>query len=76
MDQTAEQQIYQKLNSVISNKNTSELVAGNIKNFTENWKEITRDSIILDIVENRLKIDFLNVPGNLKIPQITHCVSK
>ena len=76
MDQTAEQQIYQKLNSVISNKNTSELVAGNIKNFTENWKEITRDSIILDIVENRLKIDFLNIRGNLKIPQITHCVSK
>ena len=74
MDQTAEQQIYQKLNSVISNINTSELVAGNIKNFRENWKEITSDSIILDIVENRLKI--LNIPGNLKVPQITHCFSK
>ena len=76
MDQTAEQQIHQKLNSVSSNKSTSEFVAGNIKNFIENWKEITSDSIILDIVENRLKNDFLNIPGNLKVPQIPHCVSE
>ena len=52
MDQTAEQQIHQKLNSVSNNKSTSEFVAGNIKNSIENWKEITSDSIILDIVEN------------------------
>ena len=58
MDQTAEQQIHQKLNSVSSNKSTSEFVAGNIKNFIENWKEITSDSIILDIVENGLKLTF------------------
>ena len=76
MDKTAEQQIYQKLNSVSSNKSTSEFVAGNIKNFIENWKEITSDSIILDIVENGLKIDFLNIPDNLKVPQILHCVSE
>ena len=76
MDQTAEQQIHQKLNSVSSNKSTSEFVAGNIKNFMENWKEITTDSIILDIVENGLKIDFLNIPDNLKVPQILHCVSE
>ena len=48
MDKTAEQQIYQKLNSVSKNKSTSEFVAGNIKNF-RNQKEITSDSIILDI---------------------------
>ena len=76
MDQTAEQQIHQKLNSVSSNKSTSGFVAGNIKNFIENWKEIRSDSIILDIVENGLKIEFLNIPGNLKVPQIPHCVSE
>ena len=76
MDRTAEQQIYQKLNSVSSNKSTSEFVAGNIKNFIENWKEIASDSIILDIVENGLKIDFLIIPGNLKVPQVPHCVSE
>ena len=75
MDKTAEQQIYQKLNSVSSNKSTSEFVAGNIKNFG-NQKEITSDSIILDIGENRLKIDFLSIPGNLKVPQISYCVSE
>ena len=76
MDNTAEQQICQKLNSVTSNKITSEFVACNIKNFIENWKEITSDSIILDIVENGLKIVFLSIPGNLKVPQIPHCVSE
>ena len=76
MDQTAEQQIHQKLNSVSSNKSTSGFVASNIKNFIENWKEITSDSIILDIVENGLKIEFLNIPCNLKVPQISHCVSE
>ena len=77
MDKTAEQQIYQKLNSVSSNKSTSEFVAGNIKNFIENWKEITSDSIILDIVENGLKIDFLNTPGNLEgLSNSSHCVSE
>ena len=76
MDKTAEQQIYQKLNSISSNKSKSEFIAGNIKNFIENWKEITSDSIILDIVENGLKIDFLNILGNLKVPRIHHCVSE
>ena len=76
MGQTAEQQIHQKLNSVSSNKSTSEFVAGNINNFIENSKETTSDSIILDIVENGLKIDFLNTPDNLKVRQILHCVSE
>ena len=70
MDKTAAQQIYQKLNSVSSNKSTSDFVAGNIKNFIENWKDITSDSIKLDMVENGLKIDFLSIPKNLKVPQI------
>ena len=61
MGKTAEQQIYQKLNSVSSNKSTSEFVAGNIKNFIEDWKDITSDSIILGIVENGLKIDLVSL---------------
>ena len=69
-DKTAAQQIYQKLNSVSSNKSTSDFVAGNIKNFIENWKDITSDSIKLDMVENGLKIDFLSIPKNLKVLQI------
>ena len=76
MDKIAEKQMYQKINSVSSNKSTSEFVAGNIKNFIENWKEFTSDSIILDRVENGRKIDFLSIPGNLKLPQITHSVSE
>ena len=38
-------------------------------------KDITSDSIILDIVENGPKIDLLSILGNLKVPQIPHCVS-
>ena len=38
-------------------------------------KDITSDSIILDIVENGPKIDLLSILGNLKVPQIHHCVS-
>ena len=41
----------------------------------ENLKDITSDSIILDIVENGPKIDLLSILGNLKVPQIPHCVS-
>ena len=38
-------------------------------------KDITSDSIILDIVENGPKIDLLSILGNLKVTQIPHCVS-
>ena len=37
---------------------------------------IPSDSIIRDIVKNGLKIDFFSIPGNLKVPQIPHCVSE
>ena len=76
MDKAVEQQLSEKLNSISSNGITSEFVASNIKNFIENWKDTTSDSIILDIVENRLKIYFLSIPGNLKVPQILHCISE
>ena len=70
MEKTAEQQIYQKLKSISSNKSTSEFVADNIKNFIQNWKAITSDSIRLDIVENGIKIYFLSILGNVTVPQI------
>ena len=38
-------------------------------------KDITSDSIILDIVENGPKIDLWSILGNLKVTQIPHCVS-
>ena len=73
MEKTAEQQIYQKLKSISSNKSTSEFVADNIKNFIQNWKAITSDSIRLDIVENGIKIYFLSILGNVTVPQIPQC---
>ena len=34
--------------------------AGNITNFLENWKRITSDKYILDIVKHGLKLEFLS----------------
>ena len=34
--------------------------SGNIQNFLENWKRITSDKYILDIVKHGLKLVFLN----------------
>ena len=34
--------------------------SGNIQNFLENWKRITLDKYILDIVKHGLKLVFLN----------------
>ena len=45
MDKIAEQQISQKLNLVNSNGSTSEFVTSSIKNFIENWKDITNDKV-------------------------------
>ena len=36
--------------------------AGNIKNYLGNWEKITSDNVILDIIENGLKIEFLGSP--------------
>ena len=47
-------------------------VAGNRKFFYLNWKSITNDEIILDIIENGLKIDFKKRPINICVPKIYH----
>ena len=36
--------------------------AGNISNCLAEWQKITSDSHILDIVENRLRLDFIDSP--------------
>ena len=47
-------------------------VAGNLKNFYLNWKSITNDETILDIIKNGLKIDFKERPINIFVPGIRH----
>lgn len=49
MDKIAEQQISQKLNLVNSNGSTSEIATSSIKNFIENWKDITNDKVEIKI---------------------------
>ena len=52
-----------KLNNVIktSISKADSFQAGNIKIFLENWKRITSDKYILDIVKHGLKLEFLSV---------------
>ena len=51
-----------KLNNVIktSIRKTDSFQAGNIKNVLENWKGITSDKYILDIVNHGLKLEFFS----------------
>ena len=35
---------------------------GNLKNHLTKWKNVSSDKIILDIIENRLKIDLIDTP--------------
>ena len=46
--------------------------AGNIKNFWENWKRITSDKYILDIVKHGLKLEFLSVAPHREPFQATY----
>ena len=52
-----------KLNNVIktSISKADSFQAGNIKNFLKNWKRITSDKYILEIVKHGLKLEFLSV---------------
>ena len=47
-------------------------VAVNLKKNYLNWKSITNDEIILDIIKNVLKIDFQERPRNICVPKIQH----
>ena len=50
----------------------NKFVAGNLIKFYLNWKSITNDEIILDIIKNGLKIDFEERPRNICVPKIQH----
>ena len=46
--------------------------AGNINNFLENWKRITSDKYILDIVKHGLKLEFLSVAPHREPFRVTY----
>ena len=67
----AEQQpILQELN--VSTNTSCTFVAGKIKYYYNNWKNITNDRFILDIVKYGLKIDFKSKPQLVNVPKIPH----
>ena len=39
-------------------------MGGNTDLFAKNWKKLTSDKYILDIVTNRLRLDFKEIPKN------------
>ena len=45
---------------------------GKLKKIYLNWKSITKDEIILDIIKNDVKIDFKERPRNIHILKIQH----
>ena len=63
-----------KLNNVIktSISKADSFQAGNIKHFLENWKRITSDKYILDIVKHGLKLEFLSVSPNREPFRVTY----
>ena len=63
-----------KLNNVIktSINKADSFQAGNIKNFLENWKRITSDKYILDIVKHGLKLEFLSVAPHREPFRVTY----
>ena len=70
-----QQQILQELKNV-SKPELNKFAAGNLKIFYLNWKSITNDEIILDIIKNGLKIDFKERPRNICIPKIQHSIKE
>ena len=54
----------------------NKFVAGNLEKFYLNWKSITNDEVILDIIKNVLKIDFNKKPRNICVPKIQHNIKE
>ena len=63
-----------KLNNVTktSISKADSFQAGKIKNFLENWKRITSDKYILDIVKHGLKLEFLSVAPHREPFRVTY----
>ena len=43
---------------------TTKFTGGNTKVFAKNWKKLSSDKYIIDIVTNRLRSDFKEFPNN------------
>ena len=68
-----EQQVPFKLDKVSSNNVVqSNLVAGNIKQFYENWKKITNNHIVLSLIQYGFKINFIEKPKCQNVPKIPY----
>ena len=65
-----QQPILRELN--VSTNTSCIFVAGKIKYYYKNWKNITSDRFILDIVKYGLKIDFKNKPQLVNVPKIPY----
>ena len=62
-----------KLNNVKTSINkTDSFQADNIKNVLENWKRITSDKYILDIVKHGLKLELLSEAPHRESFQVTY----
>ena len=46
----------------ILNKDIQKFRGGNLKNHLTKWENVASDKIILDIIENRLKLDLIDTP--------------
>ena len=46
----------------ILNRDIQNVRGGNLKNHLTKWENVTRDKIILDIIENGLKLDLTDTP--------------
>ena len=68
--QCKQQPILRQLN--VSTNTSCTFVAGKIKYYYKNWRDITSDRFILDIVKYGLKIDFKNKPQLANVPKIPH----
>ena len=70
MSEAKKQPILQELN--VSTNKSYTFATGKIKYYYNNWKNITNDTFILDIVNYGLKIDFKNKRQLVNVPKIPH----
>ena len=70
MSEAKQQPILQELN--VSTNTSYTFATGKIKYYYNNWKNITNDTFILDIVNYGLKIDFKNKRQLVNVPKIPH----
>ena len=55
-----------------STSKADSFLAGNIKDFLENWEKVTLDKYILDIAKHGSKLEFLSKTPPNEPPQVTY----